>query len=190
MSAFFGTGVVVSIPKGKWVGHRRIAKHPDIGPVTSSSSTPAGTTIRRQRRVRLFPGLDKKAGSGLRPKASKAVAPTPRPLDHPLATAIAARSAEAQRRHCRGRYANTRAQTGREGARRLPGLGTVPSGDLSRASTTLLKTSAVTWLGHRQARHFRGVPVALGGWRRLIFIRGWWRSSTPPGAIASDRKGD
>ncbi len=101
LSAFFGTGVAVSIPKGKWgmAPAEDLKRYPRSGPVIVVVST--GWHRRRQRRYYAYSRASTEKAGG---KGVKVIGTDTQALDHPLATAIL-RSRGAQGGYCRGRYA-------------------------------------------------------------------------------------
>ncbi len=93
LSAFFGTGVVVSIPKNKW----GVVTAEDLENATTGD--PARRHRHRQHRLApqyadsaeyyaYSPGFYKEAGEWFAAKGVKAVGTDTQALDHPLATAI------------------------------------------------------------------------------------------------------
>lgn len=120
LSAFFGTGVVVSIPKGKWgmvTAEDLQNATPDIRPgdIVVVNTGWHHKYADSAEYYAYSPGFDKKAGEWFAAKGVKAVGTDTQALDHPLATAIAPHGpAEAQGGLLPWAVREYEAQTGRK----------------------------------------------------------------------------
>jgi kynurenine formamidase len=157
VSRFFGTGVAVSIPKGRW------------GVITPEDLEKADPEIRPNDIVmintgahHLFgdnddyfaysPGLYTEAAQWLVDKGVKLVGIDVQALDHPLGTRMA--------EHGPGPIMP-------RGERRLPGLGARAQGHADRGHPRHREHRRRPGRGDRQAVHVHGLPVAVPAGRRL-----------------------
>ncbi len=176
LSAFFGTGVVVSIPKQKWgvVTAEDLENASSSGPEIRAGDIVIVNTGWHHKYAdsaeyyAYSPGFYKEAGEWFAAKGVKAVGTDTQALDHPLGTAIAPHGPA---EHLGGMlpWAVKRIRGGDrpQGARRFPGVGAVPPGDPVQGHLRIRERRRRFGQGHRQARHLRRVPVALG-WRRRL----------------------
>lgn len=189
LSAFFGTGVVVSIPKGKWgmvTAEDLQNATPDIRPgdIVVVNTGWHHKYADSAEYYAYSPGFDKKAGEWFAAKGVKAVGTDTQALDHPLATAIAPHGpAEAQGGLLPWAVREYEAQTGRKVLDDFPDWEPCHRAILSQGIYGF-ENVGVTWTrspaSASLSRRSRGA-----GWVATAASCGWWRSSTPPGAIAS-----
>ena len=151
LSAFFGTGVVMSIPKKKWevvTPDDLEAARPEIQPgdiVIVNTLAGITTTATARSTTRTHPASKKKPESGSRPEVSVLSARTPRrsTIRWPPPSA---RTALARHRAacCPGRSPNTKQRPAAGSGMTSPN-GSRATGPSCPAVSTALRTSAVTW---------------------------------------------
>ena len=171
LSAFFGTGVVVSIPKKKW----EVVTAEDLENATPQIR-PGDIVIVNTGWHHYYgdnaeyygysPGFYKEAGEWFAAKGVKAVGTDTQALDHPLGTSIGPHGPGEHRAAC-CRAVKEYEEDRPQGARRLPGVGALPPRHPVRGHLRLRERRRRHRQGHRQARHLRRVSVALGRRRRL-----------------------
>ncbi|AGL27166.1 hypothetical protein J113_11955 [Mycobacterium tuberculosis CAS/NITR204] len=196
LSAFFGTGVVVSIPKGKWgmvTAEDLQNATPDIRPgdIVVVNTGWHHKYADSAEYYAYSPGFDKKAGEWFAAKGVKAVGTDTQALDHPLATAIAPHGpAEAQGGLLPWAVREYEAQTGRKVLDDFPDWEPCHRAILSQGIYGFENVG-----GDLDKVTGKRVTFAAFPWRWVggdgCIVR-WWRSSTPPGLIASrpERRSD
>ena len=186
---FFGSGIVVSIPKKKWE------------PITYDDLEKAAGKVVRPRDVVLVntgwhhqyedsedyfcrsPGFVKSAGEWFVEKKVKVVGHDTQANDHPLATAIGPQRNGPLHPHLRRGIQGMVRRPRLEG--RLPGVGAGAPHPVQERHPRHRERRRRSRQGHRPALHLRVLPVELGSRRRLHHPAG--RHRRPQGQVP-DRK--
>jgi kynurenine formamidase len=168
---FFGTGVVVSIPKKKWevitakdLENARPKIRPnDIVIVNTGWHKYYGDN---QHYYGYSPGFYKEAGEWFVERKVKMCGSDTQALDHPLGTAIGPHGPGRPMGYCQDQR-RIRAADGPQGDSRLSGMGAVPQRHSVGGHLRVRKYRRRYRCRHRKARHLRRLPVALEKGRRL-----------------------
>ncbi len=186
---FFGSGIVVSIPKNKWE------------PITGDDLEKACGKIVRPRDVVIVntgwhkfyedsedyfcraPGFVPSAGEWFVKKKVKVVGHDTQANDHPLATAIGPQRNGPLHPHLAEEYKRMVGRPRLEG--RLPGMGAGAPHSVQERHHGHRECRRRHRQGHRQARHLRLFPVELGSRRRLHRASGRHRRSEAANTASS-----
>ena len=171
---FFGTGVVVSIPKGKWGvitpkdlenAEPKIQKN-DIVMINTGSHHNYGDN---PDYFAYSPGLYKEAAEWLVERGVKLVGIDVQALDHPLGTFLGPHGPGPAQPHLDDEYF---AETGRHIIDDFPLLGAGAQDHDDQRHPRHREHRRRYRQDHRQALHLLRVPLALAGRRRLRAARG------------------